>query len=449
MIQSFQRLLLGLALSLLAPGAWALTVVLNTNDSGAGSLRYTISNAPAGATITFTNTLSGATILLTNGELLLNKNLTVDGSALTNGIAINGNHASRIFEVSNAMVLLNALTITNAFGGGIFNNSGATLTVSNCNLTGNTRQSSNGGGIYNNGTLIMYQNTISGNIVPNLGLGGGIYNNGNLTMYQNTISKNSADIGGGIFNQAGGTMTLNQNSLSGNTVANYGGGICNYGNAILNQDTIVGNTTRGSSSGGGGLYNVSYAFLTNCIIAANTELSGSNGDIYNFGTMVLGGINLFQASLGASVTNSYIIAYPMLAPLGNYGGPTQTMPPLTGSLAIEGCTNTLFTVDQRGYPRTNGLSDIGAVQGVFNPAIPISSPSASFVNGTMTSFQFAFTNLSGPSYTVFATTNLALPFSQWANLGLALESPIGSGQFQFTDPQTATNVQRFYSVVSP
>src|ERR1700677_4079502 len=94
-MKHLKSLTLSLVLSLPASGAWSQIVVLNTNDSGPGSLRYAISNAPAGATITFTNTLSGATILLTNGELLLNKNLAIDGSSLANEITINGNHASR------------------------------------------------------------------------------------------------------------------------------------------------------------------------------------------------------------------------------------------------------------------------------------------------------------------------------------------------------------------
>ena len=46
----------------------------------------------------------------------------------------------------------------------------------------------------------------------------------------------------------------------------------------------------------------------------------------------------------------------LLAPLGNYGGPTQTTPPLPGSPAICGGViadiPTGVTTDQRGLPRT-------------------------------------------------------------------------------------------------
>ena len=54
---------------------------------------------------------------------------------------------------------------------------------------------------------------------------------------------------------------------------------------------------------------------------------------------------------------------PKLAPLGNYGGPTQTMPPLPGSPAIDGGAATDFITDQRGLSRFIGYApDLGAVE---------------------------------------------------------------------------------------
>ena len=70
-------------------------------------------------------------------------------------------------------------------------------------------------------------------------------------------------------------------------------------------------------------------------------------------------------------SNNLIGGDPLLAPLGNYGGPTQTMPELPGSPAIGAGSVALavdpqgnpLTTDQRGLPRTtNGAVNIGAFQ---------------------------------------------------------------------------------------
>jgi hypothetical protein len=63
-------------------------------------------------------------------------------------------------------------------------------------------------------------------------------------------------------------------------------------------------------------------------------------------------------------------------------------------------------------------------------------------NGT---FQFGFTNTPGLGFTVYGTTNLTLPFTNWRSLGAATE--ISPGQFQFTDTTTG-NMYRFYHVTS-
>jgi hypothetical protein len=61
--------------------------------------------------------------------------------------------------------------------------------------------------------------------------------------------------------------------------------------------------------------------------------------------------------------------------------------------------------------------------------------------------QYRFNNLSGPTYTVLASTNVAAPLNTWVNLGPAVEAP--PGMFQFTDPQSTNYPQRFYQVRTP
>ncbi len=87
----------------------ALTVdpalVLNTNDSGAGSLRDIIACVGDGATITIDASLTGQTITLTTGEININKNLTINGPGMLN-LTISGNDASRIFHLQPAKTLM-------------------------------------------------------------------------------------------------------------------------------------------------------------------------------------------------------------------------------------------------------------------------------------------------------------------------------------------------------
>ena len=60
-------------------------------------------------------------------------------------------------------------------------------------------------------------------------------------------------------------------------------------------------------------------------------------------------------------SNNLTSGSPLLAPLGDYGGPTQTMPPLPGSPAIDAGGTTSLITDQRGLPRVS-TPDIGAVE---------------------------------------------------------------------------------------
>ncbi len=62
-------------------------------------------------------------------------------------------------------------------------------------------------------------------------------------------------------------------------------------------------------------------------------------------------------------------------------------------------------------------------------------------------FQFSFTNTPGATFTAWASTNVALPLSNWTSLGYVTE--ISSGQYQFTDLQATTNARRYYRVSSP
>jgi hypothetical protein len=58
------------------------------------------------------------------------------------------------------------------------------------------------------------------------------------------------------------------------------------------------------------------------------------------------------------------------------------------------------------------------------------------------SFQLSFTNTPGSLFGILASTNPALPLSNWTIMGGATE--ISPGQFRFTDIQATNNSRRFY-----
>jgi hypothetical protein len=346
---------------------------------------------------------------------------------LSSPVQINGDQNSGIFYTVSGTVALNSLVLTNGYyysasdsgGGGAILNDGATLSLNNCTLAGNSSDVGDyGGAILSFSPLSLTACTLSGNIAP---YGGAIVNYATTCSLVNcTVANNEADADA-ILN-LGGLVTLTQCTVSGNST---GGGIDNDDGELI---------------------------LTNTIDAGNGQ------DIYNQngGAVDIEGVDIIQDIVNVSGTifgsGSTINANPLLGALANNGGPTLTMLPQPGSPAINaGLTSAAAGIiyDQRGpgYPRVVGPAvDIGAIEVQTIPATPPQLTGAGLNSG---SFSFSFTNTSGATFTVFATTNLALPLSTWANLGPAVESPVGSGRFQFTDPLAGNSPQRFYEVQSP
>lgn len=402
------------------------TVTINTlvdeNDGiavGGVSLRDAVNEAPAGSTIHFTNSLNGGKIPLNPGELVLAANLDIDASSLPAGIIVSAGSDSRVFRVRpGTHVVITGLSLSDAYfdfftpatdGGAIFNagyltlracdlnenyteegSGGAVfsnrqLTVDDCRLSGNF--ASFGGGIYNQGTATVRRSEFSGNDVWDAG--GGIFNRGQLDTADCTIGNNSAQAGGGIANLGPGAMTVTASTLHHNSASTIGGGVDTYegGISTIINCTLTKNRSNGGGIGiesgtvtvrastltenegieyGGGVFNEGGSLsLRNTIVAKN-----STGD---FGPDVFGplnsqsGVNLVSSTAGITGTFSGLVGDPRLAPLGNYGGPTATMPPLPGSPVIEAAilVNGDPRFDQSGAVRPRGpLPDIGAMEAV-------------------------------------------------------------------------------------
>ncbi len=379
-IAGFQVRALGSAVSTLA-------------DSGPGSLRDVIAGPPFGGVVTFGSHLSGKTLMLTNGPLSLPSGITLDASALPGGLRFDGNGASQLLYIgTNVTATLNSITLTNGYsvgsngfgyGGAIVN--WGTLTLNQCVVAGNRVRLSDvgvayggaiifGGGVFNFGTLMVnecafFDNTASGRLPESRVGGGALASAGSMTINRSTFSRNRSYVigtsevnasGGAIF--SAGPATINQCTFYGNVASvtasdgsvAQGGAIFSQDILVVNHSTLSGNSafdalSVGALSSGGGIANGGLLTLSNSIVAGNSADSAEN-IAYTYTEL---GTNLLSGDPG-------------LAPLGNYGGPTQTMPPLASSLVIDaggdlGTNN--FATDQRGLSRiVGGQVDIGAVE---------------------------------------------------------------------------------------
>ena len=69
--------------------------------------------------------------------------------------------------------------------------------------------------------------------------------------------------------------------------------------------------------------------------------------------------------------------------------------------------------------------------------------------GATANSSFSFTNAPGLTFSVLGTNNLTAPMNTWPVVGTVTDNPPGSGLYQFTDPNPATNGAEFYSLRYP
>jgi hypothetical protein len=383
-----QRLLPAIAagmILLFAASAFASTDVVTTlADSGTGSLRAALAAANSGDTIVFSPGLTGTITLAST--LMINQNVTIQGPGASS-LTISGANQVAVFVVSSAVTngIISGLTIANGNtggepGGGISNN--GVLTVTNSSFNDNSTGGNAGGAINNSGTLVVSASSFIGNSSisssGDAGIGGAIDNTGTLTVDDSTFSANSSSNGGAICNEDG-TATISNSTFSANS-SNFAGGGAIFGftgTVTATNNIFVGNSARVgaavANAGGGTIVN-----LTENVFFNNLDNGGTEDD----------------CAFCTSNTQA-VDADPMLAPLGNYGGPTQTMLPQPGSSAICAGSAALaagLTTDQRGFPRTTSYSiggtptvcvDAGAVQTNYQSVQFTNVPSSGSYNGAV------------------------------------------------------------------
>jgi predicted outer membrane repeat protein len=186
-------------------------------------------------------------------------------------------------------------------------------------------------------------------------------------MNNSTLSGNFATGGGGIFNYGSGTLTISNSTISGNSVTDRGGGINNGVTITISNSTISGNSAAFS---GGGIFSTGTLTIGNSIVSGNTSSRNREIEQLEADTFISQGYNLLGHSgnngfigvtaVGTDITPAAAFST-LLAPLGNYGGSTQTHALLPGSAAINTGNAASTTLDQRGKSRV-GTADIGAFE---------------------------------------------------------------------------------------
>jgi predicted outer membrane repeat protein len=322
--------------------------------------------------VVFTNNIAGrgGGIYNFGGSLTLNNVIFTSNQASGSGGAIYQNQGS--------------LTITNStFTGGVAGGDGGAieaanipLMISNSSFASNTASNYGGAIRWGSGatvdlehphTLTVLNTTFSNNHAAR---GSGINRVSDTSLgttdriANSTFSANGTDgLGGGLFS-ADGTLILTNNTFSANSASN-GGGIYNSSANldVINNTFSANSASSGGPSSGGGIYSQGGTLsLINSILANSTTGVDCYNDFGPWGTLSHNLIETGNCFVGDPSPD------PMLSPLANNGGPTQTFALLSDSPAIDGGDNTycaaapVNNLDQRGQPRNDWACDVGSFE---------------------------------------------------------------------------------------
>lgn len=295
--------------------------------------------------------------------------------------------------------------------GGILNENGLSLTISNSVFSGNHAPGSTGA-IENEGTLTVSDSTFSSNSSGNGA--GGIENAGTLTVRRSTFSGNSGGAGGAVRGHIGSLSRVINSTLSDNYSSSSGGAIYNHGTITVVSSTLNGNSAAQSE---GGFYNHGFngtngsATVRATLIANNSGLDcSSTGNVIDIADSLVEDGTCITAGQNGNVSGD-----PAIEPLDDNGGATQTHALGATSVAIDaavgGCVDPItleaLATDQRGIGRNqdgdgNGLAvcDMGAYE------FPTQSAEVDVVENIELGDTVTFTNSVGVEMFVTGDTDL-------------------------------------------
>jgi len=359
-------LLLPFAISAAASQSGSVLPVTNCNDAGSGSLREALAIAHSGDSVDLT-ALTCGTISLSTGELQVSvDDLTLQGpgaNALTIAASQVAPHTySVLHHTGRGSLHIDALRITSNAAGTHYG-SLCIDSTGNVDLNRTTVTLCSGGGVYANG-FSARDSTISNNG------GQGVRTlDGNVSITGSTISGNrGVGCGGLLLGRLNGTTKpvalIANTTISGNYSYYDAGAGCIYDRVTISNSTITLNRSFYGVIGGLQLL-APEVTIESSIFAHNDRtdlISGGTGS----GPVPVSGHNNLIVTTPSVVPADTIKTDPLLLPLADNGGPTQTHALAMGSPAIDAGNNlAALPNDQRGSPfvRIAGAKpDIGAFE---------------------------------------------------------------------------------------
>lgn len=210
------------------PSNWKFVTSLLDNSSG-GTLREVLAAAQTGDVIKFARGVTG-TITLTQGALILGKQVTLDGG---NKITISGNSASRILRTAVAGCVIQNIVLKNGY------------------VTG-SEPTGCGAGVYAEHPITLESVTIESCSATS---GAAVYSEDTLTLNNCVIQTNTATNGAGIVIDSNATVTLSGCQVKGNAATTNGGGLYKVG-TVTHPTVVIEDCTfqTNSAATGGALY---------------------------------------------------------------------------------------------------------------------------------------------------------------------------------------------------
>jgi hypothetical protein len=328
------------AMVISAPRAMAdpLTVT-NCNGAGTGSLADVVAGAPANSTVTFSVTCPSTSPITPTSPIELSVPITIEGPG-ESAVVVDGSSAGTVFqfEPGVAGVSISGLTIRDAGSPAI----SVVSTDSGIELSDLTIKKA-GQGISNGGSLTLDDCTITGDVDGNSG--GAIYNDGDLTVISSTFKKNTTTSGdGGAIDSGGGSVAITGSSISDNLDGDgTGGGIENDAGMMTITDSTVSGNYAQAVEPGGGIYNAGTMSVADSTIASNAAVGG--GGIDNTGSL--------------TVTDSTVSDNNGEAP--DYGSGAEGSAGILNSASLDVTASTLVgNVHGAGIENTGGSASLAA-----------------------------------------------------------------------------------------